>query len=89
MTKNGDARNVPLSKKAKRLLSLISADQEIIVPVNEKSFRRTWRRVFFSPCSCVSADECIGFKWCIRTARKLKKVIPVQMLKPNSTCKMI
>jgi len=45
MTKNGDARNVPLSKEAKRLLSLISEDQEIIVPVNEKSFRRTWYRV--------------------------------------------
>ena len=45
MTKNGDARNVPLSKEAKRLLALIPEDQEQIVPVKEKSFRRTWHRV--------------------------------------------
>jgi integrase len=45
MTKNGDSRNVPLSNEAKRLLSLIPEDQEIIVPVQEKSFRRTWYRV--------------------------------------------
>ena len=45
MTKNGDSRNVPLSKEAKRLLALIPDDQEIIVPVKEKSFRRTWHRV--------------------------------------------
>lgn len=45
MTKNGESRNVPLSKEAKRLLSLIPEDQEQIVPVGEKSFRRTWYRV--------------------------------------------
>lgn len=45
MTKNGDSRNVPLSVEAKRLLSLIPKDQEIIVPVKEKSFRRTWQRI--------------------------------------------
>lgn len=45
ITKNGDSRNVPLSKEAKRLLALIPGDQEIIVPVKEKSFRRTWHRV--------------------------------------------
>lgn len=44
MTKNGESRNVPLSKEAKRLLTLIPDDQEIIVPVKEKSFRRTWHR---------------------------------------------
>lgn len=45
MTENGDSRNVPLSAEAKRLLALIPADQEIIVPAKDKSFRRTWHRV--------------------------------------------
>lgn len=45
ITKNGDSRNVPLSAEAKRLLSLIPDEQEIIVPAKEKSFRRTWHRV--------------------------------------------
>jgi integrase len=45
MTKNGESRNVPLSSEAKRLLSLIPLEQEIIVPVGEKSFRRTFYRI--------------------------------------------
>ncbi|WOE31946.1 MULTISPECIES: site-specific integrase [unclassified Acinetobacter] len=45
VTKNGDSRNVPLSAEAKRLLALIPQDQDIIVPVKEKSFRRTFYRV--------------------------------------------
>ena len=45
MTKNGDSRNVPLSKEAKRLLDLIPDDHEIIVPTKQKSFKRTWHRV--------------------------------------------
>lgn len=45
MTKNGDSRNVPLSAEAKRLLSLIPEDQDVIVPAGEKSFRRTFYRV--------------------------------------------
>ncbi len=45
MTKNGESRNVPLSTEAKRLLSLIPEDQKTIVPVGEKSFRRTFYRV--------------------------------------------
>ena len=45
MTKNGESRNVPLSAEAKRLLALIPEDQDIIVPVKEKSFRRTFYRV--------------------------------------------
>ena len=45
MTKNGESRNVPLSKEAKRLLDLIPVEQEIIVPVGEKSFRRTFYRI--------------------------------------------
>ena len=45
MTKNGESRNVPLSTEAKRLLLLIPKGQDIIVPVGEKSFRRTFYRV--------------------------------------------
>lgn len=45
MTKNGESRNVPLSAEAKRLLALIPEEQDIIVPVKEKSFRRTFYRV--------------------------------------------
>lgn len=45
MTKNGESRNVPLSKEAKRLLALIPEGQEFIAPVKVKSFHRTWHRV--------------------------------------------
>ena len=45
MTKNGESRNVPLSKEAKRLLDLIPLDQDYIVPVKQKSLGRTWIRV--------------------------------------------
>lgn len=45
MTKNGDSRNVPLSKEAKRLLNLLPEGKDILVPVKDKSFGRTWYRV--------------------------------------------
>lgn len=45
MTKNGESRNVPLSKEAKRLLDLIPPDQDSIVPVKQDSLSGTWIRV--------------------------------------------
>lgn len=45
MTKNGESRNVPLSKEAKRLLSLLPKDNDILVPVKVKTFKRTWIRM--------------------------------------------
>lgn len=45
MTKNGDTRDVPLSKEAKRLLSLIPIENDILVPVKVKTFKRTWIRM--------------------------------------------
>ncbi|WP_353170925.1 site-specific integrase [Acinetobacter rudis] len=45
MTKNGETRDVPLSKEAKRLLSLIPAENDILVPVKVKTFKRTWVRM--------------------------------------------
>lgn len=45
MTKNGESRNVPLSKEAKRLLSLIPPENDILVPVKVKTFKRTWIRM--------------------------------------------
>ena len=35
MTKNGESRNVPLSKEAKRLLLLLPFDSDVLVPINE------------------------------------------------------
>ena len=45
MTKNGETRDVPLSKEAKRLLSLIPVENDILVPVKVKTFKRTWIRM--------------------------------------------
>lgn len=45
ITKNGESRNVPLSKEARRLLSLIPESNDLIVPVKLKSFKRTWIRM--------------------------------------------
>lgn len=45
ITKNGESRNVPLSKEAKRLLSLIPPSQDTIVPVKQKSLVSTWVRI--------------------------------------------
>ncbi len=45
MTKNGESRDVPLSKEAKRLLSLLPIENDILVPVKVKTFGRTWIRM--------------------------------------------
>ena len=45
MTKNGESRDVPLSKEAKRLLSLLPIENDILVPVKVKTFKRTWIRM--------------------------------------------
>ena len=43
-TKNGEARNVPLTNKAKQLLTLIQHDSERIIPQTENAFRLMWER---------------------------------------------
>ncbi|AOA58294.1 tyrosine-type recombinase/integrase [Acinetobacter larvae] len=43
-TKNGDSRNVPLTKKALALLSLIQHDNERLIPQSENAFRLMWER---------------------------------------------
>lgn len=45
VTKNGESRDVPLSKEAKRLLSLLPEDSDILVPVKVRTFKRTWIRM--------------------------------------------
>lgn len=45
LTKNGDSRNVPLSAEAKRLLRLLSAESGLLLPVNVKTFKRTWIKI--------------------------------------------
>lgn len=45
MTKNGESRNVPLSAEAKRLLSLLPPENDVLVPVKVKTFKRTWIRM--------------------------------------------
>lgn len=45
MTKNGESRNVPLSKEAKRLLDLLPPENDVLVPVKVKTFKRTWIRM--------------------------------------------
>lgn len=45
MTKNGESRNVPLSKEAKRLISLLPPNNDALVPVKVKTFKRTWIRM--------------------------------------------
>lgn len=45
ITKNGDARDVPLSKEARDLLNLIPyMDREKLIPHNSNSFRLIWQR---------------------------------------------
>lgn len=43
-TKNGDARNVPLTKKALALLDLINHDKDKLIPQSENAFRLMWER---------------------------------------------
>ena len=45
ITKNGDSRNVPLSAEAKRLLTLIPPENDLLLPVNIKTFKRTWIKI--------------------------------------------
>ena len=45
MTKNGDSRNVPLSTEAKRLLKLLGTESGLLLPVNVKTFKRTWIKI--------------------------------------------
>lgn len=45
MTKNGESRNVPLSKEAKRLLSLIPAENDKLLPIDKNIFCAMWMRV--------------------------------------------
>ena len=45
ITKNGDARDVPLSKEARDLLNLIPHTDRIkLIPHNSNSFRLIWQR---------------------------------------------
>lgn len=43
-TKNGSKRNVPLSKFAKELISLIPHEDEQIIPQSADAFRKLWER---------------------------------------------
>jgi len=43
-TKNGDARNVPLTKKALALLDLINHGGDKLIPQSENAFRLMWER---------------------------------------------
>ncbi len=43
-TKNGDSRNVPLTKKALSLLDLIEHDGSKLIPQSENAFRLMWER---------------------------------------------
>lgn len=44
MTKNGESRNVPLSKEAKRLLALLPPDNDKLVPIDKDICCATWVR---------------------------------------------
>lgn len=44
MTKNGESRNVPLSKEAKRLLTLLSTDKDDLLPIDKDVCCATWVR---------------------------------------------
>ena len=44
ITKNGESRNVPLSKEAKRLLSLLPLDSDQLVPIDKDICCATWVR---------------------------------------------
>lgn len=44
-TKNGDARNVPLTPYAKQMLSWINHDGDKLIPFDENAFKKSWARV--------------------------------------------
>lgn len=44
-TKNGEARNVPLTPAAKEMLSWISHDSDKLIPLEENAFKKSWQRV--------------------------------------------
>lgn len=44
MTKNGETRDVPLSKEAKRLLSLLPADKDRLIPIDKQVCATAWFR---------------------------------------------
>lgn len=44
VTKNGEPRNVPLSKEAKRLLALLPPENDVLVPVGNHRLRMMWGR---------------------------------------------
>lgn len=44
MTKNGESRNVPLSKEAKRLISLLLLGNDELVPIDKDICCTTWVR---------------------------------------------
>ncbi|MEK5782458.1 site-specific integrase, partial [Acinetobacter baumannii] len=41
----GESRNVPLSKEAKRLLSILPSNTDILLPVKAETFKRTWIKI--------------------------------------------
>lgn len=45
-TKNGTSRNVPLTREAKHLISLIQHDGEQLIPITLNSFKLAWKRHF-------------------------------------------
>lgn len=45
MTKNGESRNVPLSKEAKRLLLLLPLENDKLLPIDKNIFCAMWMRV--------------------------------------------
>ncbi len=45
MTKNGESRNVPLSKEAKRLLALLPLENEKLLPIDKDILCAMWMRV--------------------------------------------
>lgn len=44
-TKNGEARNVPLTPKARDMISWISHDHDKLIPFDENAFKKSWQRV--------------------------------------------
>lgn len=44
-TKNGEARNVPLTPKARDMISWISHDSNKLIPLDENAFKKSWQRV--------------------------------------------
>lgn len=44
-TKNGEARNVPLTPFARDMISWISHDHDKLIPFDENAFKKSWQRV--------------------------------------------